>query len=142
GTAAAIDPAGIAAGYAAMRKRKGVSGESFLAVEPRILLTGPDKEFEALQLLAPIQAAQASNVNPYVGKLTPATTPYITGNAWYRFADPAEVPVFMYGYLQGEEGPRLRTDEPFGQQGVAYSVELDFGCGATDYRGGYKNAGA
>lgn len=142
GTAAAITPTGISAGYAAMRKRKGVSGESFLAVEPRILLTGPDKEFEAMQLLAPIQAAQASNVNPYVGKLTPATTPYIAGNAWYMFADPSEVPVFMYGYLQGEEGPRLRTDEPFGQQGAAYSVELDFGCGATDFRGGYKNAGA
>ena len=142
GTAAAITPAGVSAGYAAMRKRKGVSGESFLAVEPRILLTGPDKEFEAMQLLAPIQAAQASNVNPYVGKLTPATTPYISGNAWYMFADPAAVPVFMYGYLQGEEGPRLRTDEPFGQQGVAYSVELDFGCGATDFRGGFKNAGA
>ncbi|MDP0929013.1 Clp protease ClpP [Paracoccus onubensis] len=142
GTASAITPAGVSAGYAAMRKRKGVSGESFLAVEPRILLTGPDKEFEAMQLLAPIQAAQASNVNPYVGKLNPATTPYITGNAWYMFADPSEVPVFMYGYLQGEEGPRLRTDEPFGQQGVAYSVELDFGCGATDFRGGFKNAGA
>lgn len=142
GTASAVNPAGIAKGYEAMRSRKGVSGESYLAVEPRILLTGPAKEFEALQLLAPIQAAQASNVNPYVGKLTPATTPYISGNAWYMFADPAEVPVFMYGYLQGEEGPRLRTDEPFGQQGVAYSVELDFGCGATDFRGGYKNAGA
>ncbi|SEI10057.1 head maturation protease, ClpP-related [Paracoccus alkenifer] len=142
GTASAVNPAGIAKGYEAMRNRKGVSGESFLAVEPRILLTGPAKEFEAMQLLAPIQAAQASNVNPYVGKLTPATTPYVAGNAWYMFADPAEVPVFMYGYLQGEEGPRLRTDEPFGQQGVAYSVELDFGCGATDFRGGYKNAGA
>lgn len=142
GTASAITPTGVAAGYAAMRKRKGVSGESFLAVEPKILLTGPDKEFEAMQLLAPIQAAQASNVNPYVGKLNPATTPYIAGNAWYMFANPSEVPVFMYGYLQGEEGPRLRTDEPFGQQGVAYSVELDFGCGATDFRGGFKNAGA
>lgn len=142
GTAAAITPTSIAAAYAAMRKRKGVSGETYLSVTPSILLTGPDKEFEAAQLLAPIQAAQASNVNPYVGKLQQATSPYITGNAWYAFALPSDVPVFMYGYLQGESGPRLRMDEPFGQQGIAWSVELDFGCGATEWRGGYKNAGA
>ncbi|TYB83945.1 head maturation protease, ClpP-related [Oceaniovalibus sp. ACAM 378] len=142
GTAAAITPTSVSKGIADMRSRKGVSGETYLAVEPRILLTGPAKEFEAMQLLAPIQAAQASNVNPYVGKLTPVATPYITDNAWHLFADPAAVPSFMYGYLQGESGPRMRMDEPFGQQGIAYSVELDFGVGAIDYRGGFKNAGA
>lgn len=142
GTAAAITPVSIATGIADMRSRKNVSGETYIAVEPRFLLTGPAKEFEAMQLLAPIQAAQASNVNPYVGKMTPITSPYITGNAWHLFADPAAVPSFMYGYLQGESGPRMRMDEPFGQQGIAYSVELDFGVGAIDFRGGYKNAGA
>lgn len=95
-----------------------------------------------MQLLAPIQAAQASNVNPYVGKLTTVATPYITGNAWYLLADPSAVPSFMYGYLQGATGPRMRTDEPFGSQGMAYTVELDFGVAAIDFRGGYKNAGA
>lgn len=142
GTAAAITPNSVAKGIADMRTRKGVSGDTFLAVEPRILLTGPAKEFEAMQLLAPIQAAQASNVNPYVGKMTPVATPYISGNAWYLMADPSAVPSFMYGYLQGESGPRMRMDEPFGQQGIAYSVELDFGVGGIDFRGGYKNAGA
>lgn len=140
--AAAITPASVALGIADMRLRKNVSGEAYLATEPRILLTGPAKEFEAMQLLAPIQAAQASNVNPYVGKLVPVTTPYIAGNTWHLFADPSAVPSFMYGYLQGEAGPRMRMDEPFGTQGVAYSVELDFGVGAIDYRGGWKNAGA
>lgn len=139
---AAITPTSIALGYEAMRKRKGVGADAnFLAVTPSILLTGPAKEFEGMQLLAPIQAAQASNVNPYVGKMQQATSPYITGNGWYLFASPGEVPVFMYGYLQGEAGPRLRMDEPFGRQGIGYSVELDFGCGATDFRGGFKNAG-
>lgn len=141
-TAAGITPTSIAKGYEAMRNRKGLDGETYLAIEPRILLTGPAKEFEALQLLAPIQAAQASNVNPYVGKLQNITSPYLTGNSWHMFASPQDAPVFMYGYLQGEEGPRMRMDEPFGQQGMAFSVELDFGVGATDFRGGYKNAGA
>jgi hypothetical protein len=146
GTAAAITPASIAQGYAAMAARKSLAAKAadqmFIKAEPRFLLTGPAKQFEAAQLLAPIQAAQASDVNPYVGKLTPIMAPHITGNAWYLFADPAATPCFMYGYLSGESGPRLRMEEPFGKQGVAYTVELDFGCGAVDYRGGYKNAGA
>lgn len=142
GSNAAITPAAVGLGVAALRKRKGVSGEAFLAVEPRVLLTGPDKEFEALQLLAPIQAAQASNVNPYAGRMASVTSSYITGNAWYLFANPEDVPVFMYGYLEGEAGPRMRMDEPFGQQGVGFTVELDFGVGAVDFRGGYKNAGS
>jgi ATP-dependent protease ClpP protease subunit len=142
GTNAAIIPASVALGYKALRERKDVGGTLFLNATPSILVTGPTKEFEAAQLLAPIQAAQASNVNPYVGRLSQVTVPYITGNAWYLFADPAALPVFAYGYLQGEEGPRMRMDEPFGSQGIAYSVEQDFGFGAVDFRGGYKNAGA
>lgn len=143
GTAAAISPPSVAKGYAALRSRKGVGADgTFLALTPSIMLTGPAKEYEAAQLLAPIQAAQASNVNPYVGKLQQVTTPHIAGNAWYMFASPAEAPILMYGFLSGESGPRMRMDEPFGSQGVGYSVEEDFGCGATDWRGGYKNAGA
>lgn len=141
--AAAITPAAIAKGYEALRGRKGVGADgTYLALTPSILLTGPAKEFEAAQLLAPIQAAAVGNVNPYVGKLQQVTAPHITGNAWYLLANPADAPILMYGYLSGESGPRMRMDEPFGQQGVGYSVEEDFGCGATDWRGGYKNAGA
>lgn len=142
GTNAAITPASVALGYKALRERKDIGDTMFLNVSPSILVTGPTKEFEAAQLLAPIQAAQASNVNPYVGKLSQVTVPHIIGNGWYLFADPASMPVFAYGYLQGEEGPRMRMDEPFGTQGVAYSIEEDFGVGAIDYRGGWKNAGA
>lgn len=145
-SAAAINPTSVSLGYAAMAARKSLAAKAadqmFIKAEPRFLLTGPAKQFEAAQLLAPIQAAAASDVNPYVGKLQPIMAPHITGNAWYMFADPTATPCFMYGYLSGEAGPRMRMDEPFGMQGIRYSVELDFGCGATDFRGGYKNAGA
>jgi ATP-dependent protease ClpP protease subunit len=146
GTPSVINPANIALGYAAMSARKSLAAKAadqmFIKAEPRFLLTGPAKQFEAAQLLAPIQAAQASDVNPYVGKLQPIMAPHITGNAWYLFAEPTATPCFMYGFLSGEAGPRMRMDEPFGMQGIRYSVELDFGCGATDFRGGWKNAGA
>jgi ATP-dependent protease ClpP protease subunit len=146
GTAAAITIASLSTGRAAMRKKKGLGKDEAdkvdLEISPAIILVGPDKETEAQQLIAPIQAQQAGNVNPFSGTLQIVTSNKIAGNAWYLFADPADAPVFMYGYLSGEEGPRMRMEEPFGTQGMAWTVELDFGVGAIDYRGGYKNAGA
>jgi hypothetical protein len=146
GTAAAITVTSLSTGRSSMRKKKGLGKDAAdqidLEISPTILLVGPDKETEAQQIVAPIQAQQAGNVNPFSGTLTIVTTNKITGNPWYLFADPSVAPVFMYGYLSGEEGPRMRMDEPFGTQGMAWSVELDFGAGAIDYRGGYKNAGA
>lgn len=141
GSGAAIAVASLAAGRAALRKQVGVDGAA-MGVAPSILLVGPDKETEAEQLVAPVAAAQAGNVNPFSGRLRVVTTEKITGNAWYLFADPADVPCFVFGFLSGFDAPRMRMDEPFGQQGMALSVEHDFGVGAIDFRGGYKNPGA
>jgi ATP-dependent protease ClpP protease subunit/phage major head subunit gpT-like protein len=142
---AAITVDSLAAGRAAMRKQTGLGREAAdridLNITPSIIHVGPDKETEAEQLLSTIQATQATNVNPFSGKLKIVTSARVVGNSWRLFADPNVAPVMMYGYLAGEEGPRMRMDEPFGTQGVSYSVELDFGAGAIDYRGGYKNAG-
>lgn len=136
-----INSANLTIARAAIRKRKSLDGND-IDVQPAILLVGPDKETEAEKALTEIQANTVAEANPFGGKLVLVVTPKIPGNAWYVFADPAAAPCFVHGYLEGEEGPRMRMDEPFGQQGIAYSVELDFGCGAVDFRGGFKNAGA
>ena len=141
GTAAAISVTSLSAARAALRKRKRLDGTD-LDVTGAILLVGPDKETEAQQVVAPIQAQQAGNVNPFSGTLRVVTTAKITGNAWYVFADPMVLANFIYGFLQGDSGPRMRMDTPFGTQGVRFSIERDFGCGAVDWRGGFKNAGA
>jgi ATP-dependent protease ClpP protease subunit len=138
---AAINVTSLSAGRAALRKRKRLDATD-LDVTAAILLVGPDKETEAQQVVAPIQAQQAGNVNPFSGTLSVVTTAKITGNAWYLFADPNLLANFAYGYLDGAAGPRFRMDEPFGRQGISLSVELDFGCGAVDWRGGWKNPGA
>lgn len=142
GSGAAITVSSIGDGVAAMAKQKTLEGNPLLSNRPTILLTGPDKDLEAAMLLAPINATQLSNVNPYSGKMTPISTAQISGNGWYLFADPATgISNYRWGYLDGYEAPRVRMDEPFGKQGFSMSVEHDFGCGPTDYRGGYKNAG-
>jgi ATP-dependent protease ClpP protease subunit len=141
GTPSVIDVTNLGIARASLRNRLGIDGAK-LNVVGRILLVGPDKETQAQQVVAPIQAQQAGNVNPFSGTLTVVTSPYVTGNAWYLFADPSDLPCFIHGFLSGYEAPRMRTDEPFGQQGMAMSVEHDFGVGAIDHRGGFRNTGA
>jgi hypothetical protein len=107
------------------------------------ILTGPDKQTQAEQLLTQITPAQSSNVVPEsLRRLAPVADANISGNAWYLFADPAIAPCFVYGYLEGFEGPRLTSQEEFGVQGLSTKLEHDFGVSAIDYRGGYRNPGA
>lgn len=138
----AITVASMAAAKAAIRKQTTIDGKK-MNLAPSILLVGPDKEVEALQLVTSIVANDSVKVNPFTGTRV-IVSAQITGNTWYMFADPATTGAacFVHGYLTGSEAPRVRMDEPFGTQGMAISIEHDFGFGAIDYRGAYKNPGA
>ncbi|MDR6952301.1 HK97 family phage prohead protease [Ancylobacter sp. 3268] len=141
GAAAAINVASVSLGRAALRKMKRLDGAA-MNVAARILLVSPDKETEAEQLVAAVQPQQAGNVNPFSGRLDVVVGGQMTGNAWELYADPAFGTNWQWGLLDGYTAPRIRMDEPFGTQGVAASLEHDFGCGAIDFRFGYRNAGA
>lgn len=140
---AAISVASLGTAKAAMRKQTSIDGLK-LNITPSILLVGPDKEVEALQLVTQITPAQVANVNPFTGRLEVVVSAQVSGTNWYLFADPASPggTCFVYGYLDGFTGPRLRTDQPFGTQGWQATLEHDFGTGARDFRGTYKNPGA
>jgi hypothetical protein len=138
---AAISAASVSIGRAKMRAQESLDGQK-LNITPSIILVGPDKETEAQQLVAGITPALSSSVNVFSGALQVVVSAQITGNAWYLFAAPSVLPNFEYGLLDGYAAPRLRIDEPFGMQGTKVSLEHDFGCGAIDFRGGFKNAGA
>jgi ATP-dependent protease ClpP protease subunit len=143
GAGTAITVASLGAGRAAMRKQTSIDGMK-LNLAPSILLVGPDKETEADQLVTSIVPNQPSSVNPFSGRLQVVSSAQLTGNIWFLFADPnrAGGACFVHGFLNGAEAPRLRMDEPFGQQGLSLSVEHDFGLGAIDFRGTYRNPGA
>jgi hypothetical protein len=128
----------VAAGRQALRGMKSISG-NYISVPASILLTGPAQETNADQLVASISPTLTTSVNPFSGRLRSVSDANITDKAWYLLADPARVPNFVYGFLAGSSGPRTRTYEPFGVQGVKISLEHDFGCGAIDYRGGWKS---
>lgn len=141
GTAAAITIASLTTARTALMTKKSLGGLD-LGLIPSILLVGPNKLTEAQQIVAPLQADQAGNVNPFAGTLRIVVTPKITGNAWYLFADPAMAANFAYGFLQGSEGPQVRNETPIGRLGMIYQITHRFGAGGIDFRAGFKNAGA
>ena len=144
----AIDTTNIGVMRAMMLRKRGLpakAGEQgfLLNVAPRFLLTGPDRSTVARQVLNTITVPNApSAVNVFSGELQPIETPHITGAAWYLFADPAVGANFVWGLLDGYTAPRFRTDEPFGVQGVGYSLEHDWAFGPKDMRFAIRNPGA
>jgi hypothetical protein len=140
GTAIAV--ASVGAGRAAMMKQTSLDGQA-LNIMPSVLLCGPDRLTDAEQLVATINPALIASAQPdWIKRLMPAGDAGVDGNHWYLFASPSVAPAFVYGMLQGFEGPRLSTDDPFTVQGVSVKLEHDFGVAGIDYRGAYHNAGA
>jgi hypothetical protein len=137
----AITNTDLGAGRAALRKMKNLQGDK-MGLPPSILLVSPDKETEAAQILTQLQGAnQASTVNIFSGKLDTVIAGQNTGNAWELYVDPTFGTNWVWGLLDGYLAPRLKVEEMFGVQGVRVSLEHDFGCGAQDFRFGYRNPG-
>lgn len=137
----ALDEANIAKGREAIMKQRTLDGLPISLGRSMRVLVGPALELPALKLTAAIAPAASANVNPYVGLLQPVVEPLIPANRWYLFAEPPTTPVYVYGYLNGVEGPQVTTGPVSGVDGVEVSVIFDFGVGAIDWRGAWFNPG-
>ena len=93
--------------------------------------------------------ANPARFNVYAGFVQPLVGPLIPANRWYLFSDPFAAPVYVYvyGYLNGAEGPEVTTGHVQSADGVGVSVIFDFGVGvgvgvgAIDWRGAWFNPG-
>jgi HK97 family phage prohead protease len=141
GTAGALNVANLGLARKAMRGMKGLDKVTPINATPRFLVVGPEQETTAEQVLASIYAATVADVNPFAAKLTPLVEPRISGNRWYLFADPAALPCMEYAYLSSAQGPQMASREGWDVLGMEYRVVLDFGAGATDWRGAFLNPG-
>ncbi|HMQ91513.1 MAG TPA: Mu-like prophage major head subunit gpT family protein [Amaricoccus sp.] len=140
-TPAAIGETSISAARLAMRSQTGITGER-IAVTPKYLVVGPEIETEAEKFLAAIHPTETDAVNPFSGKITLAVEPRISGDDWFVFAAPGEVPVLLLGHLASAPGPQISSRDGFEVLGREFRVVLDFAVAATDWRGAYRNAGA
>ena len=69
------------------------------------------------------------------------SSPRLSTAPWYLFADPTVAPVLEVVHLNGQREPRIVEEESFRTGGISWRIELPFGVGAIDFRGGYKNPG-
>lgn len=141
GTGTALDVTTLGLGRQAMRSQTGLAGEP-INVTPKFLLVGAAQETNAEKVLATLYAATVSEANPFSGRLTPLVEPRLSGDQWLLFADPARAAVLEYAYLSAAEGPQISAREGWDVLGAEFRVVLDFGCGALDHRGAYRNEGA
>jgi hypothetical protein len=137
----ALDGPNLAAGRAAIMRQKTLDGLPIAIGSTMRLLVGPGQEYPARQITVPVQATETSKANVFAGFVQPLVEPLIPSNRWYLFSDPLSAPVYVYGYLNGAEGPQVTTGPVSGVDGVEVSVIFDFGIGAIDWRGAWFNPG-
>ena len=139
GTGSAITIDALSEARKSMRMQKGLLGE-LIAVTPKYLLVGADRETEAEKAVSTITPVVSQEVNPFQNKLEVVVDPRL-GNDWHLVADPAEVDGLEYAYLDGAAGPQITHEVGFDVDGVRFRVRLDFGGGFVDWRSWYRNAG-
>lgn len=142
GTASAVTAVALGLGFNAIKSQKSLDGLS-LNIDPRYLVCSVIQEFVAAQFAsASVVPGSASSVNVFASRFEVIADANIPNNRWYLFADPAAAPVYVYGYVGGNEVPQVRVGQPMGVDGTVVEVVHDFAVGAIDYRGGFFNAGA
>jgi phage major head subunit gpT-like protein len=125
----------------AMRQQTGLDGVTPINATPKFILVNPALETAAQQVLWQTTPNSVDEVNPFGGALTLLVEPRLTANAWYLFADPATLPCIEYGHLASAPGPQLASRSGWDTLGVEFRCVLDFGCGAIEHRGAYRNPG-
>lgn len=167
GAGSAISATNIEAGIASMQDQT-VLGV-FQAVQPTLLLTHPQLQWKARQILnsaiivaaggdstASTASQQFGNLNVLQGALGIAIDPFLTSQtAYYVLADPADVPILDVVFLAGKQTPDLLIERPtmmnlaggddpweYEFDIMKYKVRLDVGGATSLWWGGYKFAGA
>ncbi|MBW6398921.1 terminase [Roseomonas sp. HJA6] len=140
-TGTVLDTSTIGAGRTAIMKQRTLDGLPISMGQTMRLLVGPNLELAARQATVVVQASEIGKANVFAGFVQPVIEPLIGANRWYLFSDPVAAPVYVYGYLNGAEGPQVTTGPVQGADGVEVSVIFDFGVGAIDWRGAWFNPG-
>ncbi|PWS34422.1 terminase [Falsiroseomonas bella] len=140
-TGTVLDTDTIGAGRTAIMKQRTLDGLPISMGQTMRLLVGPNQELAARRATVTVAASEIGKANVFAGFVQPVIEPLISANRWYLFSDPVAAPVYVYGYLNGAEGPQVTTGPVQGADGVEVSVIFDFGVGAIDWRGAWFNPG-
>jgi hypothetical protein len=150
GPTGAMSPATLDGGRATMARQKDPSTNQFLALRPAVWL-GP------VELGGVAKQFNSSTTDPTDNKAQGVSnkvlnlfrdivdSPYLSAQSTtrhYLLADPNLYAVFAVGFIDGQEAPRIDTEQSFGFDGVQFKVVLDYGTAVLDFRGAVTCAGA
>lgn len=139
---AVLSVTALSAARTAMFRQKDSKGNQ-LAIEPKYLLVPPERQTEAEQLVATIQALEASKVNPFADMLEVVTEPGLSNvNAWYLVADPQMVDGLAFAYLDGMRSPEVLSREGWEKLGMEFRLVWSIGAAFHGFQGWYRNPGA
>jgi phage head maturation protease len=140
----AISETTLDTGFAAIMEHTSLDGLK-LNLTPRYLVTGSAYRGLAVRYTrggARVVAESGANV-PLYDTLEPVSDANVVGNRWYLMPDPSAAPIYVYGYVGGQEAPMVRVQQYVpGTDGIAVEVVHDFAVGAIGWRGGWFNQGA
>lgn len=150
GTSSALSAAGLDSDAALMEAQKDPGGNEYLSTQPAILLVPRSlkgqaniingAEFDPDNIASGSKATNRPNVARGLFREV-IGTPRLTGTRRYMFADPGLAPVLEVVFLDGQAEPVLESQDGWRFDGVELRARMDFGVGATDYRGAVTNAG-
>lgn len=137
----ALDMIGLGAAVLALRKQKGIGGE-LITQNPGFLVVPAALEMTARQLVAQINAAKTSDVQPYSlqVQVEPRLDAANMGAHWFLVASNQRA--LEYGYLDHDAGPQITQREGFEVDGTEFKCRLDFGCGWSSAVGWVHATGA
>ena len=130
-----------------MAVQKDVSANMILNLTPAVWL-GPAALRATAQTLNrntsdPTANKNSGVANPVQGLVRETiATGRLTGTRHYFLADPNLYPVFAVGFIDGQEAPRIDSEQSFEYDGVQWRIILDYGVAVLDYRGAVTCAGA
>ena len=148
-SAQSINTAGFNAAKKAMRKQADIAGNTINLI-PGYMMVPTDLEATALQFLDPngfmatTRTGENGPVTVQSAGVSLIVEPRLDGSAttWYLAASTGSVEGIVYGYLAGEEGPTVTTNETRDPDGLELLARFDFGAAVKDYRGFFRAAAA
>jgi hypothetical protein len=110
-----------------------------LNLSPRYLVVPEALKDQAENVLADIKAATGNDWAQHVELIA---EPRLSRPAdWYLFTDPNAAPVIECAWLNGIRQPTLMAQDGWNVAGTKFKARLDFGAGATGFRGAIRSTG-
>ena len=141
--AGAIGETALSDARQALRTQTDLAGNR-VNLRPRYLVVPTALETAAQKQLTSVVANTTGDVNIFAGSLGIIVEPRLddaSSTVYYVTADPAQVNMMVYGYLEGESGPQVYTEDERDPDGTCIYARLDFGASVLDHRGFYKSTG-